>query len=367
MVEPSPTPASPASEPMDTGLLELRERVLTARRDRKPVRLCGAGTKDFYGEALAGEPLDLRGFHGVVDYEPSELVMIARCGTPLSQIEAVLDARGQMLGFEPPAFGADPTIGGVIAAGLSGPGRIQAGAARDFVLGATLLAGDGELLRFGGRVMKNVAGFDVSRLLCGSLGIFGIITEVSLKVSPRPRVEQTVRLELPQCAAIEAFNRWRGRPLPISAAAWYEGVAWVRLSGAQPAVRAACASIGGDRVEAGLAGEWWDALRHCTHDIFSSSSVWRLSLPSTAPELPLSGEMLMDWGGALRWLAGEQPDQDVRELARAAGGTAMRWRGPAPAGRFHPLSRPVAQIHRRLKRSFDPEGIFNPGRLLADM
>lgn len=352
---------------MDTELLKLRERVLIARRDRKPLRLHGAGTKDFYGERLAGEPLDLRGFCGIIDYEPSELVITARCGTPLSQIEAALGAHEQMLGFEPPAFGADPTLGGIIAAGLSGPRRMQAGAARDFVLGATLLAGDGELLRFGGRVMKNVAGFDVSRLLCGSLGIFGILTELSIKVLPRPHAEETLRLQLPARAALQVFNRCRGRPLPLSAAAWYDGAAWLRLSGAPAAVRAARDSIGGDRAEPVLAREWWGALRHCTHAIFSSDSIWRLSVPAAAPPLDLPGQMLIDWGGALRWHAGEPGNPDLRELAGAAGGTALRWRGAAPEGRFHPLSRAVAQIHRRLKHSFDPEGIFNPGRLLADM
>src|SRR2546429_5367487 len=185
----------------DAVLAELRERVSAAHRTRQALRLKGSGTKDFYGESLAGEVLELRAPQGIVDYEPSELVITARCGTPLSQIEAALAAHGQFLAFEPPAFGADPTLGGVIAAGLSGPRRVYAGAARDFVLGARLLTANGELLRFGGQVMKNVAGFDVSRLLCGSLGILGVITEVLLKVLPPPRAEQTVRLQLPAAAA----------------------------------------------------------------------------------------------------------------------------------------------------------------------
>lgn len=357
---------------MDTELLRLREQVLTARRDRTPLRLRGAGTKDFYGErgadpCGAGALLDLRAFHGIVDYEPSELVITARCGTPLSQIEAALAERGQFLGFEPPAFGADPTLGGVVACGLSGPGRMSAGAVRDFVLGTRLLAGDGELLRFGGSVMKNVAGFDVSRLLCGSLGIFGIITEISIKVLPRPRAEETVRLELCAEAAVQAFNRWGSQPLPITAAAWHEGAAWVRLSGAAPAVQAAHARIGGERIEPAGAQRWWSSLRHCTHPLFSNDSIWRLSVPQTTGPLELGGEKLIDWGGALRWYAGEQGERDVRQIAQRAGGTAMKWRGAAPAGRFHPLAPAVAEIHRRLKRAFDPEGIFNPGRLLADL
>src|ERR1700674_5008564 len=219
----------------DAVLAELRERVSAAHRTRQGLRLRGSGTKDFYGESLTGEVLELRAHQGIVDYEPSELVITARCGTALSEIEAALAAHGQFLAFEPPAFGADPTIGGVIAAGLSGPRRVYAGAARDFVLGSRLLTGDGELLHFGGKVIKNVAGFDVSRLLCGSLGILGVITQVSLKVLPLPRAEQTLCFELPAADALVAFNRWAGEPLPISATAWCDGTAWLRLSGAASA------------------------------------------------------------------------------------------------------------------------------------
>jgi glycolate oxidase FAD binding subunit len=367
MAERCLTLKSPASDPMDTELLKLRERVLIARAERTPLRLHGARTKDFYGESTAGEPLDLSDYRGIIDYEPSELVITARCGTPLLQIESALAEHGQFLGFEPPRFGGDPTLGGIIAAGLSGPRRMQVGAARDFVLGATLLASDGELLRFGGQVMKNVAGFDVSRLLCGSLGILGIITQVSIKVLPQPRAEDTVRLEMPAREAVEAFNRWGGQPLPISAAAWHEGAAWVRLSGAAAAVQAARTVIGGDRVFPVLARKWWDALRHYRHPVYSDSLVWRISLPAAAPPLQLPVDPLIDWGGALRWYSGDLQAFDVRGLAQAVGGTAMRWRGAGSGSQFHPLPPAIAAIHRRLKHSFDPEGIFNPGRLLADL
>ena len=367
VAERCPTLKFLASDPMDTELLKLRERVLAARAERRPLQLHGARTKDFYGESTAGEPLDLSGYRGIIDYEPSELVMTARCGTRLSDIETALAEHGQFLGFEPPRLGGDPTLGGMIAAGLSGPRRIQVGAARDFVLGATLLAGDGELLRFGGQVMKNVAGFDVSRLLCGSLGILGIITQASIKVLPQPRAEETMRLEMPARDAVDAFNRWGGQPLPISAAAWHEGAAWVRLSGAAAAVQAARAVIGGDRVFPVLAKKWWESLRHYMHPVYSDSLVWRVSLPATAPPLQLPVEPLIDWAGALRWYSGDLQAFDVRGLASAVGGTAMRWRGAGSGSRFHPLAPAIAEIHRRLKRSFDPEGIFNPGRLLADM
>jgi len=348
-------------------LLELRERVLLARARGTPLRLHGARTKDFYGESTAGEPLDVSGYRGIIAYEPSELVITARCGTRLSEIEAELADRGQFLAFEPPRLGGDPTVGGIVAAGLSGPRRMQLGAARDFVLGAALLASDGELLRFGGRVMKNVAGFDVSRLLCGSLGILGVITEVSIKVLPRPRLEATLCLPMRQQDAVEAFNRWAGRPLPISGAAWHAGVAWVRLSGAPSAVEAACATIGGERVAGEPTRNWWEGLQHYTHPTFSQDRVWRVSVPPTAAPLPLPIEPLMDWGGALRWYAGDLRAFDVRALAVAAGGTAMRWRGAGPGNRFHPLPAALLEIHKRLKRSFDPEGIFNPGRLLPEL
>ncbi len=352
-------------------LNELRERVSVAHHERRPLRLRGAGTKDFYGESVEGELLDLRPYRGIVDYEPSELVITARCGTPLSEIESALNDRGQFLAFEPPAFKGDPTIGGVIAAGLSGPRRMYAGAARDFVLGVTLLDAKGEILRFGGQVMKNVAGFDVSRLLCGSLGILGALTQVSLKVLPQPRAQETLRFEMPARQAVEAFNRWSGQPLPLSGAAWCDGVAWVRLSGAASAVRAAHERLGGERADSTSAARWWNALRHHTHPIFENSTVWRVSVPDTRPPLDLPGDPLIDWGGALRWYATDASADDAnattpRQVASAAGGTALCWYGHAPPqGRFHPLQPAAVTLHRRLKERFDPHGIFNPGRLVA--
>lgn len=376
-----PTPTSRASddELMDTPanvLSELRDRVVAAHHESRPLRLRGAGTKDFYGDTLpdemlprhtpqSAELLDLRPYRGIVDYEPSELVITARCGTPLSEIETALNDRGQFLAFEPPAFRGDPTIGGVIAAGLSGPRRMYAGAARDFVLGVTLLDARGEILRFGGQVMKNVAGFDVSRLLCGSLGTLGVLTEVSLKVLPQPRAEETLRFEMPARQAIEAFNRWSGQPLPLSGAAWCQGVAWLRLSGAASAVRAAHEKLGGERVDSTTAAQWWNALRHHTHPIFENNTIWRLSVPDTTPPLDLPGEPLIDWGGALRWYATRD---DIRETATAAQGTALCWQGAAPAsGRFHPVHPTAATLTRRLKDKFDPHRIFNPGRLMAGL
>ena len=345
-----------------------REQVRAAGAAGTALRLRGAGTKDFYGEQLTGAVLELGEHQGIVAYEPSELVVTARCGTSVSELERVLGAQGQFLAFEPPLFGADPTIGGVVAAGLSGPRRMYAGAARDFVLGTRLLDGNGELLRFGGEVMKNVAGFDVSRLLCGSLGILGIITEVSLKVLPLPRAEETLRLELSEGAAIEAFNRWAGEPLPLSGTAWDRGAAWVRLSGAAPAVAAARQHIGGELLDPAQARTFWHALRDTALPFFCGEPLWRISLPSAVRPLPIAAPVLIDWGGALRWYAQVPAGTDVRAHATAAGGTALLWRGRAGEGsRFHPLSGVVLGLHRRLKERFDPRGIFNRGRLVPGL
>lgn len=351
---------------MDAALEALKERIVAAHHARRPLRIHGNRTKDFHGAAIHGEPLDTRSHSGIVDYEPSELVLTARCGTSLEEIAVTLAKHGQFLAFEPPSFAGDPTLGGIVAAGLSGPRRAHVGAVRDFVLGTRLLTAEGELLRFGGQVMKNVAGFDVSRLLCGSLGILGLITEVSIKVLPLPKQETTLCLPMSAAEALVAFNRWRAQPLPISAACWFAGTTTVRLSGAPAALAAARARIGGDP----LADQatWWNSLRNQTLPFFSSAtSLWRLSVPATAPLLAIPGSLLMEWNGALRWHATNLPADEVRRLATAAGGTALQWRGAVEGGMFHPLSPAVLAIHRTLKTRFDPRGIFNPGRLVADL
>jgi glycolate oxidase FAD binding subunit len=341
------------------------ERIREAVARRTPLRLRGGGSKDFYGGEPRGELLDTRAHAGVVDYEPTELVLTARAGTPLAELEALLAGRGQMLAFEPPHFGPGATLGGCVAAGLSGPRRAVAGAVRDFVLGARLLDGRGRELGFGGRVMKNVAGYDVSRLLAGSLGTLGLILEVSLKVLPRPPAEATLCLELPQARAIEQLNRWAGTPLPVSASAWRDGELWLRLSGAETAVRAAAQTLGGDRLAKDAAAGFWAGVREQTDAFFAGEApLWRLSLPSSAPPLELPDEQLIEWGGALRWLRTLAAPATVREAAARAGGHATLFRGgDKSAGAFAPLAPAAARLHRELKAVFDPAGIFNPGRL----
>jgi glycolate oxidase FAD binding subunit len=336
-----------------------QERIREAAASRTPLRLRGGGSKDFYGNAPRGEILDTRGYAGIVSYEPTELVVTARCGTSLVDIEKILQEENQFLPFEPPHFGPGATIGGCIAAGLSGPRRAAAGAARDFVLGTKLIDGRGRVLQFGGAVMKNVAGYDVSRLLAGSLGTLGLIAEASLKVLPRPPSERTLRLEASAGDALEKMNRWAGQPLPISASAWYDGRLFVRLSGAEPAVHAAAHRIGGETGDAGF----WNELREQTHSFFAGSEpLWRVSLPSTA-RLDLSGRTLIEWGGALRWLKTDAPAEAVR---RAASHATLFRAADKSAGAFSPLDPVTERLHKSLKAAFDPAGILNPGRLYAD-
>jgi len=345
------------------------ERIREAADRRAPLRLRGGGSKDFYGGEPRGEVLDTRAHAGIVEYEPTELVVTARCGTPLAELEALLAAGGQMLPFEPPHFGPAATLGGCVAAGLSGPRRAAAGAVRDFVLGARLVDGRGRELAFGGRVMKNVAGYDVSRLLAGSLGVLGLILEVSLKVLPRPSAEASLRLELPQARAIEQLNRWAGTPLPVSASAWHDGEVTLRLSGAEPAVRAAARTLGGEALAEDAAERFWAGVREQTDAFFAGDApLWRLSLPSSAPPLELPEEPLIEWGGALRWLRTRAPASAVREAAARAGGHATLFRGgDRAAGVFTPLAPAAARLHRELKAVFDPAGIFNPGRLYPEL
>lgn len=352
---------------MDTN--ELREQFAEAIRQagsrRRPVRIRGSGSKDFYGGPPRGEVLDTSRFTGVVDYAPEELVITARAGTPLAEIEAVLAAENQMLPFEPPHFGPRATLGGCVASGLSGPRRPYTGAVRDFVLGVVLMDGRGDVLRFGGQVMKNVAGYDVSRLVTGALGTLGLILEVSLKVLPRPAAELTLQLEMDESEAVSRMNRWAGEPLPLSATCYHDHVLSVRLSGAEAAVRAARQRLGGQVLSAGE--EFWRGIREHTANFFRDPRpLWRVSLPSTAA-FDVPGRQLVEWGGALRWLFTDEGAPAVRAAARAAGGHATLFRSErkdVPV--FEPLPPALLALHRRVKQVFDPQGIFNPGRLYPE-
>jgi glycolate oxidase FAD binding subunit len=349
-------------------LQNLAERVRAAAAGRKPLRIRGGGTKDFYGERSEGDLLDAREYAGIAAYEPTELYVTARCGTPLRELEAALAERGQMLAFEPPHFGDHATVGGMVAAGLSGPRRVQAGALRDFVLGVQIIDGQGDVLRFGGSVMKNVAGYDVSRLMAGSLGTLGLIAEVTLKVLPCPAAELSLRFELSQAAAIARLNEWAGRPLPISASAWHADALTLRLSGAAAGVAAARDKLGGEPIPDIEAHEFWQSVREQAHPFFEARPLWRVALPPTAPPLLPAGDPFIEWGGGLRWLASPADAANIRAAAQAAGGHATLFRTTSGgASVFHPLPEPLMNLHRRVKQTFDPHGILNPGRMYAGL
>ena len=374
--------------PNDPALQRLIDRVQSARSAGAQLCIRGGGSKDFYGEAPQGEVLDTRVLEGTSSYEPTELVVTTRCGTALGELEALLATKGQCLPFEPPHFAHSnenaalnardrgATVGGMVAAGLAGPSRAAVGSVRDYVLGATMLNGNGDVLTFGGQVMKNVAGYDVSRLLAGSMGTLGVILEVSLKVMPVAPATVTLRLEMDQPSALAKLNDWGGQPLPLNASAWYAGNLIVRLRGALAAVQAARVRLGGDVVEPEFASPFWEGLRNHDDEFFekaraavaTGASLWRLSVPATAPTLPLSGEMLIEWGGAQRWLCSRMPASSVRDIVAKAGGHATLFvASDKSAGVFAPLQSPLDRIHRELKKSFDPAGIFNPGRLYPDL
>lgn len=362
---------------MDFVLSELSQQVMAAHGAERPIVIRGGGTKAFFGEA-SGQPdpsgavhLDISGYHGVINYHPPELVITVKAGTLLSTVEETLAEQGQMLAFEPPRFGPGSTIGGCVAAGLSGPRRMAVGSLRDFILGAKLLDGSGQVLSFGGEVMKNVAGYDVSRLLAGSMGIFGALVELSIKVLPRPFAEETIVFSYSQAQALEAFNQWRSKPLPVSATAWLnengEGRLYVRLSGSTAALQAARRALGGETVDASRAEALWNSLRDHTHPFLANKPLWRVALPPHTPALD-AGETLIEWNGGQRWLSQVDDPARLRHDVARLGGHATYFRRPAGATEpyFHPLSDGLKNLSWRVKQELDPVGLFNPKRLFPD-
>jgi glycolate oxidase FAD binding subunit len=361
---------------MDLEPIAARIRDAAERGTR--LRIRGGGSKDFYGERLEGEELSTRGLAGVTSYEPSELVVTAGAGTPLAELEALLARHSQCLPFEPPHFAGGATVGGMVAAGLSGPARASVGAVRDYLLGLTMINGRGEVLTFGGQVMKNVAGYDVSRLMVGALGTLGLIAAVSLKVLPVAAAEATLRFAMPQAEALRRLNEWGGQPLPLNASRWVQdegpGMLYLRLRGAAAAVESACRWLGGERLVHESAAADWVACRDLRLPWFAGRGerdLWRLSVPQTTPVLELPEAPLIEWHGGERWVrAGAADAARIRESAARAGGHATLFAVGDPAqrkvSRFAPLAPAVDRIHRELKREFDPAGIFNRGRLYAD-
>ena len=354
---------------MQDAIDKLAATIREAAKQKRALCIRGGGTKDFYGGPIHGHKLNTGEHRGIVTYEPTELVITARAGTPLTEIEAALREKGQMLAFEPPHFGQGATLGGCVSAGLSGPRRPYSGAVRDFVLGVRVLDGKGDDLRFGGEVMKNVAGYDVSRLMAGSLGTLGVLLEVSLKVLPHPAFETTLLLKRGEVEAISLMNVWAGRPLPITATAWRDGDLGVRLSGTHVAVDAATKKLGGTLVAPDQAQRFWSGIREQTDPFFSGEApLWRLSIKSTTPPLALPGQQLIEWGGALRWYKSSADAKTMREAAARAGGHATLFRGgDRSVGVFQPLSPVLMKLHRNLKQAFDPSAIFNSGRMYPEL
>jgi len=340
---------------------DLLDQVNQALSARTPLRVRGGDSKAFLGCPVNGIDLDTRIHSGIVSYDPTELVLSARAGTPLAEIEAALEEAGQMLPCEPPSFNA-ATFGGMVAAGLSGPRRPWSGSVRDYVLGTRLITGHGKLLRFGGEVMKNVAGYDLSRLLAGSFGCLGVITEVSMKVLPKPRMCASLRLEMDVHQALGELAEWGAQPIPITAACHDGSALHLRLEGGEGSVCSARLRLGGEEVDS----SYWQDLREQRLGFFAGpGTLWRLSLPNATPALSLPGEQLIDWGGAQRWLKSDAEAGLIRHSVAELGGHAMRY---APGDdSFHPLPAALLRYHLNLKQQLDPQGIFNPGRMYREL
>lgn len=349
---------------------ELQQKVQDAIARETAVEIRGSGSKLHLGSAISGERLDTRCHVGIVSYEPTELVVTARCGTPLKELEAVLAERGQMLPFEPPHLGPDATLGGAIACGLSGPARFAAGSVRDYVLGVRMVNGQGEIVRFGGQVMKNVAGYDMSRLMVGAFGTLGLLLDISLKVLPCPEQVISLVARKGSPAALEHMIKLSRLPLPLTGAAWDAGELHLRLSGSQAAVTEAQAFLGPEYTEADTA--WWQDLREMRLPYFQSQRpLWRLALPPASAPFPMPGETLIDWAGAQRWLKSAADATQMFASAAAEGGHARLWptaaMGNATAQQLPVLEPGLLRLHQRVKEALDPSGVFNPGRMYAEV
>lgn len=348
-------------------LQQFRQQILAASATGSAICIQGGASKSWYGESVAGDILDTRTYSGVIQYEPTDLYITARAGTPLQEIENLLAQHGQMLAFEPPHFGETATLGGTVAAGLSGPRRATHGALRDYVLGVSMMNGKGEFLRFGGQVMKNVAGYDVSRLMAGSMGSLGLLLDITLKVMPRPACETSLAFAMSEQDALHVLNIWAGQALPISASCYHAGRLLIRLSGSESALRLAKQKLGGQELE--QIHSHWAKLRDHEHHFFMPEdglALLRLSLPSTAPALKIRSKSLIEWGGSQRWLWTHESIHSLREQVQAMGGHLTQFRYADPAQPiFTPLSAPLLRIHQHLKKTFDPASIFNRGRLFS--
>ncbi|MDH5184218.1 MAG: glycolate oxidase subunit GlcE [Gammaproteobacteria bacterium] len=344
----------------------LQERVSAAMNSKTALKIVGGNSKAFYGRETDGEILNVSGHSGILNYEPTELVATVRAGTKLSELQQALSAQGQMLPFEPPHLGESATVGGTVATNLSGPRRPFGGAVRDHVLGVKIINGKGEILHFGGEVMKNVAGYDLSRLMAGAMGTLGVLLEVSFKVNPVAENELTLYRNCSIDTAITTMNEWASRPYPISGGVFDGENLYIRFSGSENAVEAARKKFGGDELED--ANNFWLRIKEQQHAFFGGDApLWRLSLAPASPHILLPGKTLVDWAGAQRWYKGEANADDIRQAAQKSGGHAVMFRGGDRDQAFQPLDPVVMRLHKNLKQAMDPNGILNPGRLYAQL
>ena len=345
---------------------QYQQQIQDAYAAETPLCIQGGGSKAFYGRKTNAEIFDVSANSGVISYEPTELVITVRAGTTILEINEVLATHNQIMAFEPPCFTTNATAGGMVASGLSGPRRPYVGAVRDFVLGLKCLNGKAEKLNFGGQVMKNVAGYDVSRLMTGAMGTLGVLLEISLKVLPKPDYELTLKAESDVATAIQLMNKWAGQSIPISATCFHDDNIFIRLSGHKSAVLAAASQLPLTKYSDGE--NYWESLREHENDFFSDDeNLWRLSVPSTTEKIDLHGQWLIEWGGAQRWLKTSEPIEKVRNEVAKVGGHATLFRGGDRNGDiFQPLSAGIEQLHVALKNAFDPKRILNRGRLYKD-
>ncbi|MCB1687908.1 MAG: glycolate oxidase subunit GlcE [Halioglobus sp.] len=359
MTEQRTSTDSDQSEAIIAALQDARER-------QAPVYISAGGTKrNLVGRQCNAAELDVSAHRGIVDYQPQELVITARAGTPLTEIAAILAGHQQRLPFEPPLFGGRATLGGTLACNLSGPARPWSGSIRDMVLGVQMINGKCERLTFGGKVMKNVAGYDVSRLQAGALGTLGVLTEISLKVLPQPQKALSLCFAMTADEAVQTMNQRAAEPKPLSGAFWVDGQLYLRLSGAANAVDSTARQWGGESVEDDNA--LWEALREMALPFFAGDApLWRFSVQSSARVATDFGETLIDWGGAQRWLRGEHSREQLDRFANDAGGHASLFRGGDRNSEVRPpLGKVERRLQQQLKHSFDPDGILNPGRLYS--
>lgn len=352
----------------------ITEQVATALEQKQALSIVGGNSKAFLGRATnhnGSTTLNIGNCTGIIDYEPSELVLTAAAGTPLSEIETELAANGQMLAFEPPRFDGQATLGGTLAAGASGPRRVSAGAARDFILGTNIINGKAEYLRFGGQVMKNVAGYDISRLMVGAMGTLGIITQASVKVLPKPQTETTIAQTVSQTEALRQIDSITTSGLPVSASCYNGEQLWLRISGSESVVKQALGKLSGDPVDSHAADEFWQQLRDQQLPLFDiqadQTPLWRISVPPGTPALDFEGEQLLEWHGALRWLRSSVTAQQLSNALTPLGGHAQLYKGGDRQTQVYAtLDSGLLALHQQIKKTFDPDSIFNPGRFYEE-